>query len=147
MTEVTIRLAAVGDAPAIASLAGQLGYPTTVSQAADRLGPLLANGDQAFFVAELEGGEVIGWIHGYITRLVESEPFAELGGFVVDEHHRGGGVGRKLLNATEDWIRERNVKKFRIRSRVDRAGAHAFYERLGFSVTKDQRIFDKILRP
>jgi GNAT superfamily N-acetyltransferase len=145
MSEVKIRPATVGDVSDIASLAGQLGYPTAAAQAAERLGPLLANPDQAFFVAEAPEGEVIGWTHVYVTRLVESEPFAELGGFVVEENRRGGGVGKKLLAATENWIREQGVAKFRIRSRVDRAGAHAFYERLGFKVTKDQRIFDKYL--
>ena len=144
MPDPIIRMATSEDSPAIAALAGQLGYPTTPAQAEQRLGPLLAHPDQAFFVAET-GGEVIGWIHGTITRLVESEPFAELGGFIMDEGHRGQGHGKKLLAVTEDWVRGRGVAKFRIRSRTDRLDAHAFYERLGFSVTKDQRIFDKFL--
>jgi len=143
MTEVTIRLATVGDAPAVAALAGQLGYPTTTEQAADRLGPLLADPGQAFLVAEPTEGEAIGWIHIHVTRFVESEPFAELGGFVVDEAHRGQGVGRALMAQAESWVRKAGVPKLRIRTRSDREGAHAFYAARGFTLIKQQHIFDK----
>ena len=136
-----IRSATVGDAPAIAELSGQLGYPTTPEEAEHRLGPLMANPDQAFFVAESPKGEVLGWIHVYVTRLVEAEPFAELGGFVVDEAHRGQGVGRALMAQAESWVRKAGVPKLRIRTQSDREGAHAFYTARGFTLVKQQDIF------
>ena len=146
MKGVTIRNATVGDAPAVADLAGQLGYPTTPEDAAARLGPIMADGGQAFLVAETKG-VVVGWIHVHVTRLVEAAPFAELGGFVVDEAHRGQGVGRVLMAAAEDWIREEGVAKLRIRTRSDREGAHAFYAARGFNLVKQQHIFDKPMDP
>jgi GNAT superfamily N-acetyltransferase len=142
MQDWTIRPAAAGDAAAIAELAGQLGYPTTPGDAAARLGPILADRGQAFLVAEFAGA-VVGWIHVTVTRLVESEPFAELGGFVVDEAHRGRGVGRLLMVAAEEWIRANDIPKLRIRTRSDRDGAHAFYESRGYVLVKEQRIYDK----
>lgn len=142
MGDFTVRPATVSDAFAVAALAGQLGYPTTPGQAERRFGPILADRGQAFLVAE-SGREVVGWIHVTVTRLVESEPFAELGGFVVDEAHRGRGVGKLLMVAAEEWIRANDIPKLRIRTRSDRDGAHSFYRKRGFVLVKEQRIYDK----
>lgn len=142
MMEITIRPAAVADVVSIADLAGQLGYPTDKDKAAERLVPISSDPGQAFLVAEA-GGTVLGWIHVHVTRLVESEPFAELGGFVVDEAHRGRGVGKNLMAAAEEWIRAHGIPKLRVRTRSDRADAHAFYEAQGYALIKQQKIYDK----
>ena len=142
MGDCTVRPATVSDAGSVAGLAGQLGYPTTTARAAERLEPIAADSGQAFLVAE-SAGVVVGWIHVHVTRLVEAEPFAELGGLVVDEAHRGRGAGRALMTAAEDWIRANRIAKLRVRTRSDRLDAHAFYEARGYSLIKQQKIYDK----
>jgi GNAT superfamily N-acetyltransferase len=142
MTNSKIRSATFGDALAIARLAGQLGYPTAPGDVATRLEPILADDGQVFLVAEAAEG-VVGWVHVHVTRLVESAPFAELGGFVVDQAHRGQGVGRRLMAAAEEWIRAQGIPKLRVRTRSDRDDAHAFYEAQGYALIKEQRIYDK----
>lgn len=94
-------------------------------------------------VACLEDGSVVGWIHVYIAMRVESNPFGELGGFVVEENHRRRGIGSALLGAAETWLTGRGIETLRVRSRSTRVDAHAFFEQAGFSMTKDQRVFDK----
>jgi len=143
--EATVRSAREGDAAVVADLAGQLGYPTPPEKVAARLAPILADPDQAFLVAEAPGGRVVGWIHVFLVRLVEAEPFGDLGGFVVDEAHRGRGLGRALLAACESWVRDRGVGRLRIRTRSDRADAHAFYRGRGYSLVKRQHVFDRDL--
>ncbi len=140
-----IRPATIDDAGALAELSGQLGYPTSEQDSGSRLIAILGSGDHSVLVACDSGGMVMGWIHIYRVLRVESDPFAELGGFVVSETHRRVGIGRRLLDAAEGWGRQQGMKKLRVRSRIERDDARAFYETLGFSTTKQQQVFDKSL--
>lgn len=128
------------DAAAIASLAGELGYPSTEAEVAGRLARMLGSPSDVALVATDAGGEVVGWVHVLVALRLESSPFAELGGLVVGTQARGRGVGRGLVGAAVDWARSRGLSRMRVRSRVERADAHRFYERLGFRATKDQRV-------
>ena len=56
------------------------------------------------------------------------------------------GIGRSLLAAIEEWVIQRGITKLRVRSRSSREDTHTFYERLGFSKSKKQHVFDKSLK-
>ena len=140
----TIRPASIDDAHSIASLSRQLGYPASKADLEDRLASLLSDPDHAVFVALL-GTVVVGWIHVFVAHRVESETFAEIGGFVVDQRCRRRRIGRVLLAVAEDWAKEKAVRKLRVRSRSEREDARGFYESLGFTAIKEQRVFDKQL--
>jgi GNAT superfamily N-acetyltransferase len=140
-----IRIATMSDAAAIAELSNQLGYQTSAQQSETRLGSVLVSIDHAVFVACVDGA-VVGWVHAFVARRIESDAFAELGGFVVAESHRRRGIGRRLLKRAEEWALAQGVTKLRVRSRSDRDDARASYENLGFSIKKEQRVFDKPLR-
>ncbi|MCP5102906.1 MAG: GNAT family N-acetyltransferase [bacterium] len=137
-------MADISDASAIARLSGQLGYPASARQSEKRLSVILGSNQHAVFVA-CAGDEVIGWVHVFLAIRVESDSFAELGGFVVAKKHRRCGIGRRLLAAAEDWAVTHSVARLRVRSRSNRLDVRAFYENLGFSITKEQRVFDKPL--
>lgn len=141
---MNIRLATLEDAPAIASLAGELGYPTNAAEMRTRLAALLQSEDSAVFVG-VAGVAVIGWANVAAVRLVESEPYAELRGLVVASALRSRGVGARLLHAAEEWARARGLVRIRVRSNVTRERTHAFYERHGYTITKSQKVFDKRL--
>ncbi len=147
MNTPTIRAATLDDASVIADLCTQLGYPTSVSQSVARLTAAIQSIDNAVLVACLSGGLIVGWIHVFVARRVESGTFAELGGLVVAEQYRGRGFGKVLLAAAEDWCAEQGVLRLRVRTRSERAGARGFYERLGFSLAKEQHVYDKPLGP
>jgi len=142
MTE--IRIAGVDDASALAALSNRLGYQTSIEQSESRLISVLGSNDHAVFVACVDS-DVVGWVHVFLARRIESDRFAELGGLVVAETHRRRGIGRQLLARAEKWASDRGVAKLRVRSRADRDEARAFYDNLGFSITKTQRVFDKSL--
>ena len=147
MDHVEIRNAVPEDATSLADLSTQLGYPSSSRQAADRLAVILRSSEHLVLVACLPDGIVVGWMHVFVALRVESDTFAELGGFVVTEQHRGRGIGRSLLVAGEGWVRRRGIKKLRVRTRSTRRDAQAFYEQLGFSQTKEQQVLDKPIEP
>jgi len=72
-------------------------------------------------------------------------PFAELGGIVVDETFRQLGVGAALLTSAEAWAAGVGCTMFRVRSNALRTESHKFYERMGYTASKSQRIYDKEL--
>jgi GNAT superfamily N-acetyltransferase len=134
---MTVRAAQVSDAAAIAILTTQLGYPTRPEETEARLRDVLDRPDGAVLVAE-EEGTVIGWIHVVGTHSIETAPFAVIAGLVVDEARRSRGIGAALVEAAAAWAARQGYGTLRVRSNVVRERAHAFYERLGFSRTKNQ---------
>ena len=48
-------------------------------------------------------------------------------------HARGEGVGRQLVQAAEEWLRQRGVRKVQLLVRETNTKAVSFYEHLGFA--------------
>jgi GNAT superfamily N-acetyltransferase len=143
--ELKIRRAKKSDAPRLAELAGQLGYPTTTAQLRERLRTIEPALQHAVFVAESAKDGVIGWLHVSRQPLLEVEMRAEVNGLVVAEGQRSLGAGAGLLAAAEDWARKRGCKGMSVRSNVIRERAHKFYERNGYEHYKTQKSFHKPL--
>ncbi|HLZ24415.1 MAG TPA: GNAT family N-acetyltransferase [Ktedonobacterales bacterium] len=140
-----IRPMMASDAEEVAALTEQLGYPATTVQIVHRLGLLMEQPGNALFVAEDGDERIMGWIHVVGRVYLDSDPFAQVGGIVVDERRRGQGVGRALLTQAEQWAEARGYDELRLWSSVMRAGAHAFYERLGYEPVKTSYVFRKTL--
>lgn len=140
-----IRRAQRSDAARIAELSGQLGYPATAAQIAQRLRGLRPAARHAVFVADLPGSGVAGWVHVTVAHLVDSDTRAEVNGLVVAEGQRSLGAGARLLEAAEEWSRKRGCRSMSVRSNVIRERAHKFYERQGYEHYKSQKAFHKSL--
>lgn len=135
MSTVRVRPAEERDAPVIALLVSQLGYPSTAEQVRARLKHLEGHPDFTALVAEQQGRVcgVIGLhvfpgyhrdgLHGYITALV------------VDEGLRRSGVATRLLAASDDWFRQRGVKHVNLTSALHREDAHRFYIKRGYELS------------
>jgi GNAT superfamily N-acetyltransferase len=143
-TSMTIRSASSADAAALAVLSGQLGYPGSAEEIGRRLTALCARPDHEILVGEVSGA-VIAWVHVFGTRSLVAEPFAEVGGLVVDADHRGRGLGAALLAAAETWAAGRGYEVLRVRSNIVRVDAHRFYERQGYQRVKQSAVFVKRL--
>ena len=126
------------DTPALCRLAEELGYPSTEEQIGARLQRVLADRAHAVFVAEDTTGLVVGWVHVFINKLLESDARAEIGGLVADPAMRRQGIGRALMQQAELWGRERGLQVVSLRSNVKRTDAHRFYEQLGYATAKTQ---------
>ncbi len=139
-----IRSATEADVEAIAALSGELGYPARSEDVGRRRSQMAAAEGHAVYVAE-DAGSVLGWIHVFGALRLESEPFAELGGLVVAEAHRGRGIGRLLCERASQWARESGFQALRVRTRAEREATHRFYRHVGFRLAKTQQVFSMSL--
>jgi GNAT superfamily N-acetyltransferase len=133
---VTVRPARASDAPALAGLATELGYPVDATGIARRLSGLLGGSDDVVFVAVADEAEIVGFVHAAEKRLLVSEPFVELEGLIVTAAARRRGGAGELIAAVERWALARDVSELRVRARVERDVADLFYRRQGFSLEK-----------
>lgn len=140
MTSLLIRLAEVRNAASLAEPSAQLGYPSTESELVDRLSSVLTRDDHLVLGAE-SAAKLVGWLHAFMARRVESPPFAEIGGLMVARSARGHGIGRQLVFAATQWARIKGVHEIRVRSNVVRKEAHDFYFHIGFKHLKAQTVF------
>ncbi len=141
--EVTIRTARSNDAASIATLATELGYPSTEADIQTRLERIKTRTEGAAIVADLSGNGVCGWIVVISVISLTGPARLEIAGLVVDPKLRGLGIGAHLLQAAESWAHINGYADLRVRSNVIRERAHQFYEREGFARNKTQVLFCK----
>ena len=134
-----LRAATADDAAAIAELATQLGYPVAADVMATRLENLPAE-TEAVVVATI-AGVVRAWMQVGVALSIESQPFVEIRGLVVDADLRASGLGTQLVEFAKSWAQAKHVSSLRVRSNVVRTATHAFYEKRGFIVSKSQKVF------
>lgn len=127
------------DAVAIAELAVQLGYPVTAIEIAKRL-ELLPGNTEAVVVATI-ADEVRAWMQVGVALSIESAPFVEIRGLVVDAKLRSTGVGTKLVAFAQEWALTKGVASLRVRSNTVRLATHKFYQKRGFTLSKEQKVF------
>jgi len=100
-----------------------------------RLERLSADPNARTLVA-VEDGAVLGLITTHVRYTMNhAAPLAQITLLVVDETRRGKGVGRELVVAAEDWARECGCKRIVVTTALQRADAHAFYEKLAYAHT------------
>jgi GNAT superfamily N-acetyltransferase len=142
---IVIRQMLAEDAAAVADLASQLGYPASESDIIRRFDLIKDRSDARLLVAQDADRAIVGWVHVQMTHLLESDPRAAIWGLVVAEAARGVGVGRCLLGAAEEWAVTLGLKLMIVNSNQLRVEARGFYEHLGYSVTKTQNQFRKVI--
>ena len=140
--QIAIRLATVEDAERVAALSTQLGYPTSLEDTQRYLAQVARDPSHVVYVAA-EDGWVVGWVH--VRAMLHDDRAAEIEGLVVDEAYRGRGIGRLLMQQSEQWMRERGCGTVYVRSNIVREEAHRFYEGLGYENIKTSLTFRKTL--
>jgi GNAT superfamily N-acetyltransferase len=131
--EHLIRPLKTGDAPGIASLLGELGYPADAAVVERRVPRLPEDG--LVLIAEARGA-VVGLATAYLTQTIYADhPVCVLSALVVSERERGGGWGRRLVRRVEAWAQQAGAYRVTLASGLARLDAHAFYERLGYQNT------------
>lgn len=138
-----IRNAEQKDYVAISALSEQLGYKTPHVAVLKRLKEILKNPEHCVLVA-VDHDHIIGWVHGVYSLRIESEIFVEITGLIVDQEYRNKGTGRKLVEHVQNWAKLQNCKLLRARTNTLRAESHPFYEKLDFTLNKEQKVYDKI---
>jgi GNAT superfamily N-acetyltransferase len=130
-----MREARTGDALRIAKLLGQLGYPSEEDAVRRRLERLAASDTDATWVAE-DDGDLLGLVGIHVSHSLEYDgTVAKVSEIVVDEAHRGRGIGARLMEVAEDEARRRGCVLIFLTTAERRRDAHAFYRRLGYEET------------
>lgn len=138
--EIQIEPITLRHAAAVQKLSQQLGYALFLNEIENNIKEVIINNDHVAFVA-IANGEVTGWIHAFRAFLLESNPFIEIGGLIVDENYRSSGIGKKLVERIKQWCAEKQISTLRVRSQVKRKEAHQFYLTNGFTEIKEQKVF------
>ena len=132
---VVLREATVADAPALAPLLGELGYPVTETALTLRMRRLIARDDQKILIAENASG-VLGLLALHVFPvLAYDRDLAMIMALVITARARGLGVGRQLVDRAAAIGKSLGANRLMVTTHVRRADAHAFYERLGFEFT------------
>jgi len=136
------RFAEMDDAHAIAYLSEQWGYKSTKEKMLRCLQDIRNKSDHVIYVLLNDDQIIVGWIHGIYSLRVESDPFVEIGGLVVDKDFRRQGLGKFLVDKIVEWSLLRNCHMIRVRCNIIRKEANAFYGSIGFKEIKQQKIYD-----
>jgi GNAT superfamily N-acetyltransferase len=123
------------DAAAVATLLGELGYPTTE----DRLVLRCAAGGEPsaadVFVLEF-AGQVVGSLSlAFTPYFPNGSTLCRVTALVVAPSHRGRGFGAALIAKAVEEGRRRGCSALEVTAADRRADAHRFYEQVGFSRT------------
>lgn len=120
------------DGPDIAPLLTQLGYPTSPEQATRRVHQWAADPERHLLVAHVEQ-TVAGLAALCLIPLIHrDQPLARLVALVVDDRHRGTGIGHALLDRAEQLARQSGCDEMEITSNRGRDRAHRFYRSHGY---------------
>lgn len=131
---LSVRTAVAGDAPQIAHLLGELGYPATEAFALDRLTFLADRPDDAVFVVDC-AGELAGFLSFHISPLFHAAGnMGRITAMAVGRQFQRRGVGRQLVAAAEQFAWTHGCLRIEVTSGDHRLDAHAFYEAMGFRV-------------
>lgn len=128
------------DVPAVVEL-HRLLMPITISaaQGESRCRNILANKDHTILVAR-KGGEVIGTATAVCCHAL-TEDFLVIEDVVVQDGLTGCGIGGMLMDAADDFAREKGCSYAILVSSGFRRDAHRFYEKHGYE--EDVRGFRK----
>jgi len=117
--------------------------PLDLKAARDIFTKGLASHERAYLCA-CRDGKIIGvctlivrdclWLQGNVGYLCD---------LVVDQEHRGSGVGTALVEKAVEIAQERGCRRVELDSGFHRTAAHQFYERRGFE--KCAFLFSKVL--
>lgn len=128
------------DAAEVSALSYQLGYTVSAEKTMQNINALLQSESHTVFVAVDE--KVIGWIGVAYQISLEIPPLCLVTGLIIDEQYRNKGVGKLLIERAKQWSRDKKVSRLRLRCNVKRTEAHKFYEHLGFTDLKQQKLFE-----
>lgn len=132
---IDIRSAAISDSEAVAQLVSELGYPTSPQQMRARLETILSDAGYSTLVAVVDA-RIAGFIGSVVRPSYEADGLhGQIMALVVAASHRRQGVGRELLRCAEESLARRGAQVVVVTTGNHRAGAHAFYEKNGYSFT------------
>lgn len=113
-------------------------------QLEDKILDVLNHDDEKIFIAVCDD-EVIGYIYVNIYDVLYQEPIANVVSFILNMNKKHNGVGKTLIEAAENWAKDKGIKKARIVSDVNRTHGHSLFKKLGYVINETDFEFKKAL--
>lgn len=124
-----------------------LGYTFSPEETASQLAKLSQNPHHFLLGYEDNTShELVGYIHAEVYESLYSKAGFNILALAVLPQSQGRGFGRDLLEGLEKETKRRGYEFIRLNSADHRLGAHAFYERVGYTCDKVQKRFIKLLK-
>ena len=124
-----------------------LGYTFSPEETASQLAKLSQDSHHYLLGYEDDTShELVGYIHAEVYESLYSNAGFNILALAVVPQMQGKGIGKVLLHGLEQKAEKRGYKFIRLNSADHRLGAHAFYERVGYTCDKVQKRFIKLLK-
>ena len=124
-----------------------LGYDFSPEETASQLAKL--SQDPHHFLLGFEepsSHDLLGYVHAEVYESLYSKPGFNILALAVLTQTQGKGIGKNLLEELEQEAEKRGYNFIRLNSADHRTGAHAFYERVGYTCDKMQKRFIKLIK-
>ena len=122
-----------------------LGYTFSPEETASQLARL--SQDSHHFLLGYEDDvshELLGYVHAEVYESLYSKAGFNILALAVSPQAQGQGIGKALLQGLEQEAKRRGYGFIRLNSADYRLGAHAFYEKVGYTCDKVQKRFIRI---
>ena len=122
-----------------------LGYSFSLEETSSQLDKL--SQDSHHYLLGFEDStshDLLGYVHAEVYESLYSKPGFNILALVVLPQTQGQGIGKTLLQGLEQEAKKRGYNFIRLNSADHRLGAHAFYEKVGYTCDKTQKRFIRI---
>ncbi len=122
-----------------------LGYSFSPGETASQLARLSQDSHHFLLGYEDVNSHVLlGYVHAEVYESLYSKPGFNILALAVLPQTQGQGIGKTLLQGLEHEAKKRGYNFIRLNSADHRLGAHAFYEKVGYTCDKTQKRFIRI---
>ena len=122
-----------------------LGYAFSLEETASQLAKLSQESHHYLLGFEDEAShQLLGYVHAEVDESLYSKPGFNMLALAVLPQTEGQGIGKTLLQGLEEEAKKRGYNFIRLNSADHRLGAHAFYEKVGYTCDKVQKRFIRI---
>ena len=122
-----------------------LGYSFSLEETSSQLDKLSQDSHHFLIGYEDAASHVlIGYVHAEVYESLYSNAGFNILALAVSPQAQGQGIGKTLLQGLEHEAKKRGYNFIRLNSADHRLGAHAFYEKVGYTCDKTQKRFIRI---
>ena len=122
-----------------------LGYSFSLEETSSQLDKLSQDSHHYLLgVEDSTSHDLLGYVHAEVYESLYSKPGLNILALAVLPQTQGQGIGKTLLQGLEHEAKKRGYNFIRLNSADHRLGAHAFYEKVGYTCDKTQKRFIRI---
>lgn len=124
-----------------------LGYSFSSEETSSQLAKLSQDSHHYLLGYEEDAShELFGYVHAEVYESLYSKAGFNILALAVLPQRQGKGIGKALLEGLEQETKRRGYEFIRLNSADYRMGAHAFYEKVGYTCDKMQKRFIKLIK-